>query len=200
MKRARTLFWGFTTILLLLIFFIFSANRWTDDQFAKDRIRAGKSIPAFSFVSLDDPKVTYTNWNMLGKVYIIDFWATWCGPCVDEMRYMHEAHKKYKDAGFEIISVSLDTDPSNVIDFRRHNWSMPWRNVVLNNGFESEVASRFKVWGIPKPILVNRTGRIIATEDELRGENLDRTLAHFLAHNEKDGVVESLYAKIKVYY
>jgi thiol-disulfide isomerase/thioredoxin len=200
MKRARTLFWGFITILLLLIFFVFAARRWTDDEFAKDRIQAGKSVPAFTFVSLDDPKVTYTNWNMLGKVYIIDFWATWCGPCVGEMKYLHEAHKKYRDEGLEIISVSLDSDPGYVRDFRRHNWSMPWRNTVLDKGFQSDVADRFRIWGIPAPILVNRTGRIIATEGELRGESLDRTLAHFLTDNERDGIVESMYAKIKLYF
>jgi hypothetical protein len=116
------------------------------------------------------------------------------------MKYLHEAHKKYRDEGLEIISVSLDSDPGYVRDFRRHNWSMPWRNTVLDKGFQSDVADRFRIWGIPAPILVNRTGRIIATEGELRGESLDRTLAHFLTDNERDGIVESMYAKIKLYF
>ncbi len=150
-------------------------------QFSPDRnIMVGKIVPAFSFTSLDNPTTTYTNESLRGKIYLIDFWATWCKPCIEEMENMHRVYEKYKTRGFEIVSLSLDDKPETIKRFRSGRWRMPWLNSLIPGGFDSEMVKRFEISGIPKPILVGRTGKIIAIENELRGPNLDKTLAMIL--------------------
>jgi thiol-disulfide isomerase/thioredoxin len=147
-------------------------------SFSPDRaVMAGKKVPDFTFVSLDDPKVTYTRAGMQGKIYLIDFWATWCGPCVGEMGNMHAAYEKYHGRGLEIVSLSFDAKPEDVATFRGRKWKMPWMHAFIDGGFKSEAAKNFEVSGIPKPVLVGADGTILATEVDLRGENLDATLA-----------------------
>jgi thiol-disulfide isomerase/thioredoxin len=58
-------------------------------------IMKGKIVPAFSVASLSQPGVIYTNESMKGKIYLMDFWGVWCGPCIKEMPYLHRAHGKF---------------------------------------------------------------------------------------------------------
>lgn len=150
-------------------------------RFAPDAaIQTGKSVPTFSFASLDSPGTTYTNESFRGKYYLIDFWATWCGPCRQEMKALHAAYDKYHGRNFEILSLSFDAKPEDITSFRGRTWKMPWKHAFIDGGFNSSVAKTFEVAGIPRPILVDGNGRIVATEDDLRGANLDKTLAQLL--------------------
>jgi thiol-disulfide isomerase/thioredoxin len=147
-------------------------------EYAPNRaVMAGKPVPDFALVSLDDQRTTYTNQALLGKVYMIDFWATWCVPCVEEMGNLHAVYEAYKDRGFDILSLSLDDKPETVKEFRKGKWKMPWLNSFAVGGYQNETVKRFEISGIPKPILVDRAGRIIATGNDLRGANLRHTLA-----------------------
>jgi thiol-disulfide isomerase/thioredoxin len=147
------------------------------NEFAPDRkVMVGKSVPEFSLASLDDPKMVYTNENMKGKVYLIDFWATWCGPCLGEMANLHAAYEQYHPRGLQILSLSFDAQPGDVANFRQGKWKMPWMHTFIDGNFNSDVARRFEVSGIPKPVLVDANGTIIATEVDLRGERLNATL------------------------
>ncbi|HJR06865.1 MAG TPA: hypothetical protein VJ842_06390, partial [Pyrinomonadaceae bacterium] len=83
----------------------------------------------------------------------------------------------------EILSPSFDDKPETVNRFREGKWKMPWLNSFITNGFDSPLVKQFEISGIPKPILVNREGRIIATENDLRGPNLAKTLARVLGEN-----------------
>jgi len=141
------------------------------------KIKIGSEIPDFEVVSLDDANVKFSKKDMLGKIYMIDFWAVWCGPCVAEMDGLHKAYEKYKDKGLEILSLSFDGSSDDVIKFRKDKWKMPWKHSFVNNGFESKIAKDFEVDGIPKPILISADGKILALSNELRGEDLDKTLA-----------------------
>jgi len=80
--------------------------------------------------------------------------------------------------------VSFDEQLKDVTEFRKVKWPMPWFNARLS-GFDSETAKAFEIIGIPKPVLVDRDGRIIATEGELRGDALLDTLARVFSSNEK---------------
>jgi thiol-disulfide isomerase/thioredoxin len=140
------------------------------------QIVVGKMIPSFSLPSSDIPGSTYTNENLKGKSVLVDFWATWCVPCIEEMPNLHQEYEKFKQRGFEILSVSLDENPEIVKEFRQERWKMPWLHSLLS----PEVKKQFEIVGIPKAVLIDQSGRIIATDRDLRGRNLDQTLTRLL--------------------
>ena len=117
---------------------------------------------------------------MLGKYYLIDFWAVWCGPCRAEMPNLHEAYNEFKSDNFTILSLSFDPRAEAVDKYRKETWAMPWLHSFIEGGFNNDLSKRFEVLGIPKPLLVNPQGIIVATETELRGENLKKTLSKYL--------------------
>lgn len=144
------------------------------------KITVGKTVPSFSFASMEDPNQNYSKESMKGRYYLIDFWAVWCGPCIGEMENLHKAYEKFKKKNFEILSLSFDQAAADVVKFRKDKWKMPWLHSFVEGGFSSPAAVEFEVIGIPRPILVDPEGKIVAMEMELRGPNLDKTLARFL--------------------
>lgn len=145
----------------------------------ESKIKVGAEIPDFEVASLDDPNEKISKKSMLGKVYMIDFWATWCGPCVGEMEGIHKAFEKFKDKGFEIVSLSLDQKVEYVTKFRKEKWNMPWKNGFIGDKEGRKIAEEFEVIGIPKPILVGADGKVLATEADMRGSNLEKTLEKY---------------------
>ncbi len=143
------------------------------------KILLGKEIPDFKVKSIDDPNVTISKEKMMGKIYLLDFWATWCGPCVNEMESLHKAYEKFKQKGFEIISLSIDRNVDVIKKFRSLKWNMPWKNGFINNSDGLKIKKDFEVIGIPKPILVGKDGKILALDSNLRGEELEKTLEKY---------------------
>ncbi len=151
-------------------------------RFNPDRkVKAGQPLPAFLIKDIENQQVAYSNDSIKGKIYLIDFWAVWCGPCVGEMENLHKAYDKFKGKNFEILSLSFDQKPEDVKKFREEKWKMPWKHAFVEGNFRSELAKLFEVNGIPKPILVDETGKIIAIEGKLRGETLEQTLGKVFA-------------------
>ena len=109
--------------------------------------------------------------SLKGKVVLIDFWASWCGPCRKENPHVVAMYGKYKDKGFEIYSVSLDKD--------RESWlkaiakdNLTWPNHVSDLKYwKSEGAAAYGVTAIPFTVLVDKKGKIVAKK--LRGEELE---------------------------
>ncbi len=146
-------------------------------------VQVGKHVPPFE-VALLDGSGKVSNTSMLGKYYMIDFWATWCGPCVREMPAIHKAYDKFKGKkGFEILSLSMDASDNLIAPFRAKKWKMPWLHAFIPGIFEAELAKKFEVAGIPKPVLVGPDGRIIAMQEDLRGDELEKTLTKFLGES-----------------
>ncbi len=79
-----------------------------------------------------------------------------------------------------MLSVSLDVSPQDVVKFRKEKWPMPWFQAFANQGPEAKMVKDFEVIGIPHPILVDATGTIVAMDEDLRGESLEKTLEKFL--------------------
>ena len=113
-----------------------------------------------------------------GKVVLMDFWATWCGPCVGEMPNVIAAYKKYHARGFDVVGISLDQDKGALTSFLKQN-KMPWRQVYDGRGWESAVPRRYGVTAIPFGLLLNRDGTIAAVE--VRGEALPAAIKMALA-------------------
>ncbi|HCA79355.1 MAG TPA: hypothetical protein DEP53_06425 [Bacteroidetes bacterium] len=144
----------------------------------ESKMNLGSETPDYEVVSLDNPKVTYSKRSMLGKVYLIDFWFTTCVPCIAEMDNLHKVYAKYRDKGFDILSLSVDGEQL-VNLFRKKKWKMPWKNSVIVDN--TKILRDFEVSNFPYPILVGADGKLLETDRAaLRGERLEQTLARFL--------------------
>ena len=145
------------------------------------KILVGRKIPAFSLPSLEDQSVVYTNESLKGKYVLIDFWATWCVACVGEMENVHKAYARFKDKNLEILSISLDVKSQNIALFRRNKWPMPWLHSFLEAGVKNPIAKEFEVDSLPRVILIDPDGTVVAMGEDLYGSKLETTLARFLA-------------------
>lgn len=109
-----------------------------------------------------------------GKIVLVDFWASWCGPCCREMPNVVEAYKKYKSKGFEIVGISLDQKKEPwLAAVERMN--MTWPQLSDLKAWKCEAAELYGVQAIPSNILFDKSGKIIATD--LTGPALQNKLA-----------------------
>lgn len=109
-----------------------------------------------------------------GHYVLIDFWASWCGPCRAENPNVLKAYNKYKDSNFTVIGISLDDNAEKWKKAIKDD-GMPWTQVSSLNGFKDEVSDYYGIRGIPSTLLVDPSGKIIAKD--LRGEMLQQKLA-----------------------
>ena len=119
--------------------------------------------------------------SLAGKVVLVDFWATWCGPCVAEIPHVLALHEKYHDRGFTVVGVSLDEDLDALEAFVAER-ELPWPILVdaqTPNGGTSLLATRYGISGIPTMILVGRDGNVISIE--ARGRRLEALVDELFA-------------------
>ncbi len=107
---------------------------------------------------------------------LLDFWATWCGPCIAELPNVKTAYEKYHDKGFEIIGISLDTDKGRLKEFIKER-EMPWPQYFDGKGWDNKLADEYGIRSIPAVFLV-KDNEVIATG--VRGELLEEKLAELL--------------------
>lgn len=160
---------------------MYAAKRAEKEYNPDKRMIVGKTIPNFLFQGIEEQNgIVITPATLKGKWVLIDNWATWCGPCVSEMSALHKTFEKFKDKNFTILSVSYDRKATDVTKFRNGKWKMPWLHCFSEGVWENEAARIFEVSGIPKPILIDPNGKIIALENELRGELLEQTIGKYI--------------------
>lgn len=111
--------------------------------------------------------------DLRGKVVLVDFWASWCGPCRRENPNVVRMYDKYKDKGFDILGVSLDKAHDRWVQAIEQD-GLGWHHVSDLKGWNNEVAQTYGVRSIPQTVLVGEDGRILARN--LRGEALERKL------------------------
>lgn len=114
-----------------------------------------------------------------GKVVLLDFWATWCQPCLQEMPNVIETYQKYHAQGFEVIGVSLDDegDREMLAKFTQ-KYEMPWPQFFDGKGWKNKLAVQYEVSSIPRSYLIDGTGKIIGMN--VRGEQLPAAVAKAL--------------------
>ncbi|MBO4445162.1 MAG: AhpC/TSA family protein [Bacteroidaceae bacterium] len=137
----------------------------------------GKPYIDFEMTDLDNNPVKLSDLMAGNKVTLVDFWASWCGPCRQEMPKVKEAYAAYKDKGFGIVGVSLDSDTlawKNCVA----DMELPWKHMSDLKGWESAGAALYGVRAIPATVLVGEDGVIIARD--LRGDAIAEKLAELL--------------------
>lgn len=140
------------------------------------KLGIGTAAPEISMNTPDDKVLSLS--SMKGKIVLVDFWASWCGPCRAENPNVVAAYNKYKSKGFDIYSVSLDKDKDKWIAAIQKD-GLAWPNHVCDFKYwQSPVVPLYNISGIPTNVLLDKNGNIIAKN--LRGEDLEKKLAEIL--------------------
>lgn len=115
--------------------------------------------------------------NPDNKYVLLDFWASWCGPCMGEVPHLKKTYDEFHKKGFEIFGVSFDNDREDWLEAVKEN-QMTWVHVGELNGFDNQAAKDYAVSGIPSNFLIDNNGKIVAKN--LRGEALYEKIAELL--------------------
>jgi thiol-disulfide isomerase/thioredoxin len=135
----------------------------------------GTKFPDFAEKDLQGKPLSVAKYK--GKLVLVDFWATWCGPCVGELPSVIKAYNKHHADGFEIIGISLDMDEQKLKSFLKTK-EIPWAQYFDGKGWQNKLAAKYGIQSVPATFLLDGDGKIIG--QDLRGEALEEVLAKAL--------------------
>ena len=143
----------------------------------------GKPPVSFEAMTIDGKAVKFPQ-DYKGRLVMLDFWATWCGPCIHELPGLIKVHEEFHAKGFEVLGISLDSkeDVATLPEFIKSK-AMSWPQICDGQGWQCAIARSFGVRGIPSCWLIDGdTGLIVATSPDLRGAALRGTVERCLAN------------------
>lgn len=143
---------------------------------------AKKTEDGAKFINITQPDPNGKNINLYdylkGKKYVlVDFWASWCGPCRAENPHVLKVYDKYKSKGFDVFAISLDDKKDRWIQAVKDD-KMPWAQVSDLKGWKNEAAQYYNITAIPMNYLLDANGNIVARN--LRGDALEKEVAKLL--------------------
>lgn len=142
----------------------------------KSTVVKGTMFKPTSGLDVDGKEFLLADFVQKNKYTLLEFWASWCGPCRGEVPALKKAYAKYKSKGFEIYGFSTDTDKEAWKQALKED-KTTWPQVLAEN---SEAMTLYGVDGIPASFLIDQNGTIVAANNELRGERLEKILAELL--------------------
>ncbi len=125
-----------------------------------DSAQEGETLE-LSFTALDGQAINLKDFE--GKVVVIDFWATWCGPCVGEIPHLLAAYQKYHTKGLEVIGISLDHDKDKLLAFLQQN-AMTWPQYFDGKGWNNAISKSYGINSIPRLWLIDKKGRLASKD------------------------------------
>ena len=141
-----------------------------------DKVTAlGSEAPNFTQKDPDGKSVSLSDYK--GKYVLVEFWASWCSPCRAESPNLIKQYAAYKDKGFEILGVSVDSDKAKWVEAIKKD-GLTWTQVSDLKGWESEARKVYGISGVPANFLVNPEGKIVGAH--LVGEALNKKLNELL--------------------
>jgi thiol-disulfide isomerase/thioredoxin len=149
----------------------------------ENTITEAHAFPSLTFTSLSGNQVNLD--SLKGKVVLIDFWATWCSPCVRALPDLIATYKEYHDQGFEIIGINLDKDQAKLQQYLKDN-EITWPQYFDGLGWSNKLAKRFGIRGIPHIVLIDKKGAVHFNTNyakdkfPLHGEDLKNAVAELL--------------------
>lgn len=142
---------------------------------AAKRIALGSTAPDFQLKNVDGNMVDLKNYR--GKYTLVDFWASWCGPCRQESPTLVRLYDVYNAKGFEILTVSIDTDEVKWKNAIKKD-GFTWQSVSELSGYSGPTSTLYSISAIPSSFLLDKNGKIIAKN--LRGKDLESKLAELM--------------------
>lgn len=149
----------------------------TNNGWSNNSLSEGDKFEGIDLMTLNGKTENIANYIGKGKVVLIDFWATWCGPCRKEMPNIVSLYNKYKDRGFEIIGISLDNDEDSWKNGVA-NLNMTWPQFSDLGGWKGKAATSYQINRIPQTFLLDHDGTIVAVD--LREESLENKIEELL--------------------
>ena len=148
---------------------------WAKGELAVEDLRV-KPMD-LKFTAVDGREVDFA--KLRGKVVLVDFWATWCGPCIAELPNIKKVYAEYHAKGFEIVGISLDReqDRQKLVDFCAKE-QMPWPQHFDGKYWKNDIAVSYGITGIPAMFLLDQSGRLVATD--ARGPKLEADVRKLL--------------------
>ena len=129
------------------------------DKSDSKREMIGKPAPDFSAIDIDGNSISLKDYR--GKVVLLYFWATWCGPCIGNMPIVKKVYDANRDFGFDVIGISRDTDESDMSEYL-NVCSLPWRQIF--DGKDGPLKKLYRVSGMPSKWLIDKDGNILSHE------------------------------------